>query len=55
MGGPRGSRAELYMCPACGYRYMVWRRRSQLRRRGHRKRMWCPVCARTRDYVKVWG
>lgn len=49
----RGSRAELYVCSACGYRYVVYRARSQMRRMGHGKTMWCPVCGGTRLFRKV--
>ncbi|MDO4428545.1 MAG: hypothetical protein Q4B91_03435 [Atopobiaceae bacterium] len=52
MGGRRGARPEMYVCAACGYGYVVWRVRSQLRRRGHGKTMWCPVCGRRRTFKK---
>ena len=50
--GRRGARPEMYVCPVCGYGYVVWRGRSQMRKRGHGKTMWCPICARRRKFEK---
>lgn len=53
MSKGRGCRAELYVCPVCRYRYVVYRRRSQRRPMGHGKTMWCPFCGRSRVFRKV--
>ena len=43
--------SELYRCP-CGYTYRVVRR-SERRKRGHVKTMWCPLCRARRPMVKL--
>lgn len=52
MAGRRGASPEMYVCPSCGYGYVVWRARSQRRHRGHGKTMWCPVCGTRRTFRK---
>ena len=40
-------------CPECGYVAEIRRKSSKLKKAGHVKHMWCPVCEEVRGFVEI--
>jgi len=55
-GGNHGKKkqAEL-VCPKCGNVSYIWRRGNRLKKEGHVKHMWCPVCEEVTGHVERRG
>ena len=42
-----------FVCPKCKYKKMASKRADKMTNKGHRKKMWCPVCAAERTFIQI--
>lgn len=42
---------EIYACK-CNYRYPVYRHNNK-RKKGHLKKLYCPMCKHTHNFIKI--
>ncbi|QUO43440.1 hypothetical protein KDJ56_11065 [Brevibacillus composti] len=45
--------AAYLICPVCRYISVIQRRKCKLKKSGHIKTMWCPVCQEVRQHIEA--
>ena len=46
-------RIRWFICPKCKYKKPATKRADQMTTKGHRKTMWCPMCAEKRTFIQI--
>ena len=44
---------SVFICPACGNKIPLMRKRNRQREKGHIKDLWCPFCRTDRKFLEI--